>query len=88
VAAFAFGRARGVIEGATAALGIPIAFLTPPAWKRLAEIAPGIENKDQARARAIAKWLAMAEMFARKKDIDRAEAALIGWAGLQKERRL
>ena len=87
-AAFSFGRARGVIEGSTAALGLPIAFLTPPTWKRLAAIPAGVENKDQARARAIAKWPSMAELFARKKDIDRAEAALIGWAGLQMERRL
>jgi crossover junction endodeoxyribonuclease RuvC len=85
VAAFAFGRARGVIEGVVGALGIPIKFLTPATWKRLAEIAPGVENKDQARARAIAKWPAHAELFARKKDCDRAESALIGWAGPQRE---
>ena len=84
-AAFSFGRARGVIEGASAALALPIVFLTPPTWKRLANIAPGVENKDQARARAIAKWPAMANSFARKLDVDRAEAALIGWAGLQRE---
>src|ERR1700722_5005681 len=36
VAAFAFGRARGAIEGCAGALGLPIVFLTPPTWKRLA----------------------------------------------------
>jgi crossover junction endodeoxyribonuclease RuvC len=56
VAAFSFGRARGVIEGCAGVLGLPIAFLTPPAWKRLAEIPPGAENKDFARTRAIARW--------------------------------
>ena len=86
-AAFAFGRARGVIEGAAGALGLPIVFLTPPTWKRLADIPPGVENKDQARARAIAKWPAKAELFARKLDCDRADAALLGWAGLQREAR-
>jgi hypothetical protein len=86
-AAFAFGRARGVIEGVAGALGLPIVFLTPPTWKRLADIPPGVENKDLARARAIAKWPGMAEHFARKRDVDRAEAALIGWAGLQREGR-
>ncbi len=85
--AFSFGRARGVIEGAAGALGLPIAFLTPPTWKRLANVAPGAENKDQARARAIARWPAMAESFALKKHVDRAEAALIGWAGIQREGR-
>lgn len=32
--ALAFGRARGVIEGVLAAAGVPITFITPPAWKR------------------------------------------------------
>jgi crossover junction endodeoxyribonuclease RuvC len=85
--AFSFGRARGVIEGIAGALRVPVVFLTPPTWKRLADIPPGVENKDLARSRAIAKWPAMAELFARKRDVDRAEAALIGWAGLQREGR-
>ena len=87
VAAFAFGRARGCIEGAAGALGLPIVFLTPPTWKRIADVPPGVENKDIARARAIARWPAKAELFARKRDIDRAEAALIGLAGLTREAR-
>ena len=45
VAAFAFGRARGVIEGCAGALGLPIAFLTPPTWKRVADIPPGAETR-------------------------------------------
>jgi hypothetical protein len=49
VAAFSFGRARGVIEGCAGTLGLPIVFLTPPTWKRLADIPPGAENKDLAR---------------------------------------
>ena len=73
VAAFAFGRARGVIEGCAGALGLPIVFLTPPTWKRLADIPPGAENKDLARTRAIARWPARADLFARKCDVDRAE---------------
>jgi crossover junction endodeoxyribonuclease RuvC len=87
VAAFAFGRARGVIEGCAGALGLPIVFLTPPTWKRLADIPAGIENKDLARTRAIARWPTSADLFGRKCDIDRAEASLIGWAGLQRETR-
>jgi crossover junction endodeoxyribonuclease RuvC len=85
VAAFAFGRARGVIEGVVGALGLPIQFLTPPTWKRIAEIPPGTENKDLARTRAIARWPGHAELFARKMDVDRAEAALIAIAGLRRE---
>ena len=86
VAAFAFGRARGVIEGCAGALGLPIVFLTAPTWKRLADIPPGTENKDLARTRAIARWPARADLFARKCD-DRAEACLIGFAGLMREAR-
>jgi crossover junction endodeoxyribonuclease RuvC len=87
VAAFAFGRARGCIEGVCGALSLPIVFLTPPSWKRAADIPAGAENKDLARTRAIAKWPAHAELFARKCDVDRAEACLIALAGLIRERR-
>jgi crossover junction endodeoxyribonuclease RuvC len=85
VAAFAFGRARGVIEGCAGALGLPVVFLTPPTWKRFADIPPGADNKDLARTRAIARWPARADLFARKCDVDRAEAALIAVAGLKRE---
>jgi crossover junction endodeoxyribonuclease RuvC len=87
VAAFAFGRALGVIEGCAGALDLPILFLTPPAWKRLAEIPPGAENKDSARTRANARWPARADLCARKCDVDRAEACLIALAGLRREAR-
>jgi crossover junction endodeoxyribonuclease RuvC len=83
--AFAFGRAKGVIEGVAGALGLPLVFLTPPTWKRIADIPPGTEHKDLARTRAIARWPAHAELFARKMDVDRAEACLIAVAGLRRE---
>jgi crossover junction endodeoxyribonuclease RuvC len=87
VAAFCFGRARGCIEGVCGALSIPIVFLTPPVWKRIADVPPGTENKDLARTCAIARWPAQAELFARKADVDRAEACLIAVAGLMREGR-
>ena len=86
VGAFAFGRSRGVVEGVCAALGLPVTFMTPPQWKRIVEIKPGKEGaKDAARAKAIARWPSHASKFARVKDDGRAEAALIGLAGLLKE---
>ena len=85
--AFAFGRARGCIEGACGVLGLPIVFLTPPTWKRIADIPAGTENKDLARTRAIARWPAHSELFRRKSDVDRAEACLIAVAGLQRQDR-
>jgi hypothetical protein len=76
------------MEGRAGALGLPIVFLTSPTWKRLAEIPPGAENKDVACTRAIARWPAQADLFARECDVDRAEACLIALAGLKREARL
>jgi hypothetical protein len=69
------------------ALGLPIVFLTPPTWKRDADIPPGAENKDLARTCAVARWPARSDLFARKCDVDRAEAFLIALAGLRREAR-
>lgn len=81
--AFAFGRSRGAVEGVLGASGVPTRFLTPPTWKRCVGVAPGKDNaKDAARSEAIRRWPSKAVLFARVKDADRAEAALIAVAGL------
>jgi crossover junction endodeoxyribonuclease RuvC len=80
VGAFAFGRAKGVIEGVLAAAGVPVTFVSPPAWKRAVGLT--LASKDAARAAAIRLWPGHAELFARVKDDGRAEAALIAAAGL------
>ncbi len=81
--AFSFGRSKGVIEGVCAAAGLPVAFLTPPVWKRAVGIPPGRDGaKDAARSEAIRRWPGQAALFARVKDDGRAEAALIAVAGL------
>jgi hypothetical protein len=81
--AFAFGRSRGVIEGVCAAAGLPVAFLTPPVWKRAVGIPPGKDGaKDAARSEAIRRWPDKAALFARVKDDGRAEAVLVAVAGL------
>ena len=49
--AFSFGRARGVVEGVEGALDLRLVFITPPVWKRLANIPPGVESKDIAHLR-------------------------------------
>jgi hypothetical protein len=65
VGAFAFGRSRGVVEGVLGALGVPIRFLTPPAWKRTIGLAPCKDGaKDAARAEAIRRWPAHAALVA------------------------
>src|ERR1700722_6379029 len=72
VQAFAFGR------WFWAASGVPVAFLTPPQWKRLVGIAPGQAGaKDAARSEACRRWPGKAALFARQKDDGRAEACLI-----------
>jgi crossover junction endodeoxyribonuclease RuvC len=86
VGGFAFGRARGVIEGVLAAAGVPCTFITPPAWKRAVGLT--LASKDAARSEAIRRWPGHAELFARVKDDGRAEAALIAVAGLVRERSL
>ena len=86
VGAFAFGRSRGVCEGVLAAAGIPAQHIAPAAWKRAVGIKPGREGaKDAARAEAIRRWPSRASLFARVKDDGRAEAALIGVAGLMRK---
>jgi hypothetical protein len=65
--AFAFGRARGIIEGVAGALGLPLVFVAPAVWKRAADIPAGKEFKDVARTRAIARWPQHATLFARVK---------------------
>ena len=83
--AFAFGRCRGVIEGVLGAAGVPAKHISPASWKRAIGIPPGKDGaKDAARSEAIRRWPSQAQLFARKKDDGRAEAALIAVAGLMK----
>jgi len=70
-----------------AALGVPVTFIAPAAWKRQVGIKPGKEGaKDAARSEAIRRWPAQAALFARAKDEGRAEAALIGAAGITRSK--
>ena len=64
---------------------VPFRTITPAVWKRAAGIPAGKGMKNLARARAIERWPACSKLFARKLDHDRAEAAFLGWAGLQRE---
>ena len=84
VGAFAFGRARGIIEGVCGAAGVPVTFLTPPCWKRIVGISGA--DKDRSRGEAIRRWPDKAALFARVKDNGRSDAALIGVAGLIREK--
>jgi crossover junction endodeoxyribonuclease RuvC len=86
VGAFAFGRARGAVEGCLGAMTVPLAWLSVPAWRKAVGLPVSIP-KDHARAEAIRRWPAFADRFARVMDDGRAEACLIALAGLLQERR-
>jgi len=77
---FKFGQSYGIAIGVVTALNIPVRFVTPGKWKKHFGLSA---DKEEARARAIQLWPARAELFERKKDADRAEAALLAkWGAL------
>jgi crossover junction endodeoxyribonuclease RuvC len=73
---FSFGRSVGIIEGVLATMVIPIDIVTPQAWQKAAGVRGG---KDGSRLRACELFPNYAELFARKKDDGRADAALMAW---------
>lgn len=81
-AAFNFGRAAGAVEYACKALGYRVEMIAPMTWKRAMRLNGG---KDDSRALAMRQWPAAASEFARKKDNDRAEAALIAEYGRKQQ---
>jgi crossover junction endodeoxyribonuclease RuvC len=84
VGAFAFGDSKGVVRGVLAAASIPTCFITPQVWKRAIGLPPGKDQKDASRSEALRRWPGLAAKFKRQCDDGRAEAALIGVAGLIK----
>lgn len=81
-AAFNFGRAAGAVEYACKALGIRVEMVAPATWKRAMKLNGG---KDDSRAAAMRHWPSESGLFVRKKDNDRAEAALIAQWGLNQQ---
>lgn len=77
--AFNFGRAAGMCEALVKASGARFEFVSPHIWKK--EMGLVHCEKDEARVRAINRWPGMAGQFSRKKDVDRADAALIAEYG-------
>lgn len=77
--AFKFGFACGQIRAAFASRGVRIELVVPAKWKKLFGLVGG--DKEPSRQLAIRKWPAHADMFARKKDHQRAEAALLAAYG-------
>jgi crossover junction endodeoxyribonuclease RuvC len=72
---FKFGRACGAIEAAIALCNVPLTIVEPSQWKKL----HGLRGKDkeQSRQRTLQLFPGAHSLLARKKDHQRAEAALI-----------
>lgn len=71
---FKFGAAYGTAGGVVAGLGWPQRLVVPRVWKKAMGCSA---EKERSRRLAIERWPAQASLFARKKDADRAEAALL-----------
>lgn len=58
---------------------IPMVLVAPTVWKKEMKLPGGRDGKEKSRGLAIRLFPACANMFARKKDAGRAEAALIAY---------
>lgn len=77
---FKFGTSYGALLGVIGALGIPSTLVTPTKWKKHFALDA---DKEKARALALRMWPARSELFERKKDHGRAEAALLARFGAE-----
>lgn len=77
---FRFGQSYGTVLGVIGALELSVRHITPAKWKRAVGLG---SDAEASRARAIETWPGHAELFARKRDHNRAEAALLGLYGLK-----
>lgn len=75
---FRFGHAAGLVHGVAAGLGLRISEITPRDWQTVVRVR---SDPDAGRLRASQLFPLMAGEFARKKDHNRADATLIGYAG-------
>ena len=74
-ASFTFGYGAGILEGAAAALGIPVSFVPSQRWKPVFSLG---KDKGQSRQMATRLYPAFSKFFAMVKSDGRAEAVLIG----------
>jgi crossover junction endodeoxyribonuclease RuvC len=77
---FKFGVAYGSLLGIVAAQHIPFHIVSPQTWKKYWKLD---RDKEKSRALALRLFPTCAKQFARKKDHNRAEAALIARYGAE-----
>jgi len=80
---FKFGRATVAIEAVIALCNIPCSLVEPSIWKRHHGLYGG--DKETSRQRALQLFPTAHTLLARKRDHNRAEAALIALVALQGE---
>lgn len=76
---FSFGRTFGMIEAICWGTGLKVHYIRAGDWKRKAILLKAPKDASLDRARQL--FPERADLFTRKKDHDRAEAALIGHYG-------
>ena len=77
---FTFGRAAGIIEGALAALNVPVTYVTPQTWIKATGCGKG---KDAIRHRCMELNPEHQHLFARVKDSGRADATMMAIYGMK-----
>lgn len=75
---FNFGKSYGICLGVSAGLKLQTTTVSPVAWQRACKVEKG---KDGNRLRATQTFPNYSNLFARKKDDGRADAALIAYWG-------
>ena len=75
---FNFGFSFGIVQGVCAGLMIPCYTMTPQKWKTYHGLTG--KPKDAARLKALLLYPHLSKELKRKKDVDRADAALMGTA--------
>ena len=74
---FNFGKSYGMARGVVTACGVPVQLVAPSVWKRHIRHKA---DKEESRGLAILTWPGV-NLFGRKKDHGRAEAALLAKYG-------
>lgn len=82
---FDFGKSYGIVLGVLEGARVRVEHVSPQRWKRAMRLTA---EKESARRRAIERWPEWTDYFKRKKDADRAEAALLGLWWIEQRVRL
>lgn len=83
IASFSLGYTMGVVVATVQGLSLPLVRMRPNEWKKYQGLIG--KQKEASRALAIERWPGFVDSLRRKKDCDRAEAALIADAYRRRE---